>query len=86
MTRATVVKKVAAAAVAVAVVLLFGVPLLRELLDVFGTNEDNTDSVVETIVLWVLAALLVAAIYTCIVDGPRAFARLWSRRRGFNRH
>jgi hypothetical protein len=60
------------------------VPLLREFLDGFGIDEDSIDSEVSTIIIWVLAALLAAAIYTCIVDGPRALARLWTRRKGVN--
>ena len=51
------------------------------LLDAVGIDEDNVDSAVRVIVEWALAALLVAAVYTCIVDGPRAFARLWTRRK-----
>jgi hypothetical protein len=82
--RATVLKKVVAATVAVVLVVLVFVPLLREFLDGFGIDEDSIDSAVSTIIIWVLAALLAAAIYTCIVDGPRAFMRLWTRRKGVN--
>lgn len=28
---------------------------------------------------WVIAAITIAAIYTCLVDGPRAFVRIWLR-------
>jgi hypothetical protein len=80
-----VLKRVGAAAVAVVLVVLVFVPLLGELLDLFGTDADSTDSAVRTIILWVLAALLAAGVYTCIVDGPRALARLRARRKGLNR-
>jgi hypothetical protein len=83
--RASVSKRVAAAAVAVVLVLFVFVPLLRELVDVFGADEDSIDSVVRTIVLWVLASLLVAAIYACLVEGLRALARLGKRRKGVTR-
>ena len=82
--RPTALKKVAAAAVAVVLVLLVLLPLVREFLDLFGINEDSTDSVVRTIMEWALAALLVAGIYTCIVDGPRAVSRLWTRKKRIN--
>jgi hypothetical protein len=83
--RASAAKKVVAAAAAVVLVIVVFVPLLRELLDLFGANSDSIDSAVRTIILWVLAALLVAGVYTCIVDGPRALARLRARRKGLNR-
>ena len=82
---ATALKKVVAAAVAVVVVFFVFVPLVHEFLDAVGIDEDNVDSAVRVIVEWALAALLVAAVYTCIVDGPRAFARLWTRRKDVNR-
>ena len=78
-------KKVVAAAVAVVLVLLVLLPLVREFLDLFATTTDGTDSVVRTIMEWVLVALLAAGIYTCIVQGPRAVSRLWTRRNGVTR-
>lgn len=81
----TPLKKVVAAAIAVVLVLLVLLPLLHEFLDVFGASKDSTDSVVRAIIEWALAALLVAGIYTCIVDGPRALARMWTGRKGITR-
>lgn len=74
--------KVGAAVVAVVVVLVLLMPLVREFVDQFGIAEDGTDSVVRSIAEWALAAVLTAVIYTCLVEGPRAFAR--SRKKPVN--
>jgi hypothetical protein len=82
---ASVLRKLTAAAIALVVVFVALQPLVRELLDLFGTDADRTDSVVRTVMEWVLVAVLVATVYTCIVEGPRAVARLWARRKGVSR-
>jgi hypothetical protein len=83
--KASVLRKLAAAVVAVVVVFFLFVPLLHELLDVFSTDADSTDSLVRTIMEWALAAILVALLYACLIEGPRALARMWTRRRGVSR-
>ena len=76
--------KIGVAVVAIAVVVLFLMPYVRDLVDLLGSDEDGTDSTVSTLVEWLLGGVLAFLIYSAIVAVPGLAARL--RQRATPRH
>jgi hypothetical protein len=76
MTRAW---KPAVAVVTIAVVVLFLMPYVRDLVDVLGSDEDGVDNAVSTLIEWLLAGVLAFLIYTAVVAVPGLITRLRQR-------